>query len=79
MTIDTQAVQAYRFPALPLLALAYASGVVAGAVLGGPWPPTLLLAATLAVVAMLRGDPRRLLLATAVVVCVIGHIRMHVT
>ncbi len=67
---------AYRFPALPLLALAYGGGVMAGAVLGGHWLLTATLALLLAGAAAVRGDTRILLLAGAVALAAAGHARI---
>lgn len=66
----------HAFPALPLLALGYGGGVLAGAVLGGPWLLTALLGAMVAAIAWLRGDPRVLLLAGAVLLTAAGHARI---
>src|SRR5690606_24099841 len=63
----------HAFPALPLLALGYGGGVLAGAILGGPWLLTALLGAMAAAIACLRGDSRVLLLAGAVLLAAAGH------
>ncbi|MCK9485414.1 MAG: DNA internalization-related competence protein ComEC/Rec2 [Dehalococcoidia bacterium] len=64
-------------PALPLLGLAYAAGVVAGAVLGGGWYLSAVLAALVALAAFVRGDSRALLLLGAVALAAAGHARIE--
>ncbi|MEX2372240.1 MAG: DUF4131 domain-containing protein, partial [Dehalococcoidia bacterium] len=65
------------FPALPILAMAHAGGVVAGAVVGGPWLLTFLVASLFALTLLLRGDGRVLLLAAAVAFAAAGHARIE--
>lgn len=66
-----------RIPALPLLALAYTAGVVAGAVLGGAWALSGTLAALVAAAALVRGDARAMLLVGAVALTAAGHARIE--
>lgn len=68
---------AARPPALPLLALAYTGGTVAGAILGGGWHLSAMLGALLAVAALLRGDRRAWLLVGAVALVAAGHARIQ--
>jgi hypothetical protein len=58
--------EAYRLPALPILAIAYAVGVSAGAILGGAWSLTVALVALLAAASVLRGERRAWLVVAAI-------------
>lgn len=64
------------FPALPVLALAYGGGTIAGAILGGHWLMTALLATCIALAARLRGDPRLWLPIAAIALAAAGHARI---
>jgi competence protein ComEC len=72
-----------RLPILPIAAASYASGVVAGAILGGPWVLSFLLASAVVLVALAatRGATptwwHMALGAAVVVLAVLGHVRIQ--
>lgn len=67
-----------RVPILPLVLGGYVAGIVAGAVLGGPWLLTLVLGVIALGVALLRGNSTAVVLAIgiAVVAAAFGHWRI---
>ncbi|MCK9494285.1 MAG: DNA internalization-related competence protein ComEC/Rec2 [Dehalococcoidia bacterium] len=67
-----------RVPVLPLVAGGYVMGVVAGAILGGPWVLTLLLGVLLGAIAAVRGGSFALLavLGLTVLAAAFGHWRI---